>query len=103
MTRHDPIPPLFAPHNGTATSKAAAESVAPHVHEQAERVLNIIRANPGVTRDGVSARGIRLSSVCARVHWLIHAGYVQERGTAMTGAGRSAACLYAVEQKEQVA
>lgn len=106
MTYTDPIPPLFrtAPHNGTPTSKAAAKSIEPFLTQQAARVLRSIQSHPGCTREAVAlSTGMLLSAVCGRVHQLVKDGHVVERGTAKTSTGRSAACLYAVQQQEKVA
>lgn len=76
--------PIFKspPHNGTATSKAAADRIAPKAGTMRARVLEAIRLAPnGLTRAEVVARvGIKENSVNGRCSELLGAGLVREDG-----------------------
>lgn len=54
--------------NGTAGSRAAAESIRPHRVPQRERILEFIRSRPaGATRSEIASwLGVALASVCPR-------------------------------------
>jgi hypothetical protein len=79
--------PTTAPHNGTATSLAAAIGAEPGKGTQARRVYELIEGcgSYGATRHEIAATlRIPLSSVCARVgekpDGLLHVGLVVEQG-----------------------
>ena len=70
------------PANGTATSQAAADRVAPRTGQQAATIIaTITEATDGLTRHEIAERcGLPLSSVCGRVRSLVLSGHLLERG-----------------------
>lgn len=90
--------PIFAPHNGTETSRRAAREALPHVHSQAWAVLRaLVEAPNGLTRSElIRATGIVENAVNPRVWTLRKKGLVEERGERD---GR--AVLYATESAKQ--
>lgn len=81
------------PHNGTATSLAAAESMECHAAKQRREVLNYLKdCADGATREEIE-RGLGMSgnSVRPRVSELIRRGLAFEAGdTRLTVSGRKA-------------
>jgi len=66
-------------HNGTETSKEAAEAALPRVASQKERVLDFIRRNPHSSRQNIAdGTKITLQAVCGRVATLIAEGEIVE-------------------------
>jgi hypothetical protein len=77
----------LAPHNGTPTSKAAAEMV--NVGHQEAMVLRTLDAHGGLTQDEISAHtGLLRSAVAGRANRL---GFIKKDGTRLTRYGRPAA------------
>lgn len=116
---HEPDAPLFAafdppkfagireamatpPHNGTATSREAAEAIKPCRNAQTRTVLDWLRLRvAGGTREEIAAGTcVALASVCARVAELLASGDVEERGTRPTRSGRNAAVVYARSERK---
>lgn len=95
------------PHNGTTTSRAAAESVAKsgRAAEDRRRILRLLsmdQAKPfwdaGYTREELEIElDIESGSVCPRVNELVKAGFVEERGTRKTTKGKSAKIVHITE------
>ena len=86
------------PHNGSATSRAAAASLTPaHVSEQERKVLAFVASCPnGATREQIAdGAGLRLASSCARCNRLVRVGLLVEKGTRRTSSGRMASILFA--------
>ena len=86
-TLFDVSPPAQGPHvpyqRCSATSKAAAERIAPHAGAQEQQVLDAIRSarDHGLTRQEIAdALVMRLQSVCGRVDSLIKKVRVYENG-----------------------
>ena len=94
--RRDDVPPLFAPmppHNGTATSVAAAEAIRPTVASLRADVLAFIASRPeGATDQEISiGTGIVENTVRPRRGELIDAGHIVNSGfTRPTTSGRRA-------------
>ena len=84
------------PHNGSSTSRAAAESILPHISIQEAVVMRYIAGRlDGATREECSlGTGLRLASVCARANRLIAGGLLAERGERRGSSGRMAAVLW---------
>lgn len=84
---------LFAaPHNGSETSRAAAEAVVESGQgvRQTRAVLYALRLQRknGLTRKELAhATGIVESTVCARVGWLLESGLAMESGTRVPAGG----------------
>lgn len=117
-----------APSNGTQTSKAAAEYIAPRVKGQKLDILKALndrryrvavgeitafhapgrRVAPGMTRQEIEDEtGHRLSSICARLSeantGLIPMGLVEERGTRKSpGSGCQQAICHITERGRAV-
>lgn len=98
-----PCAPSPVPHNGTATSKAAAK----HLEQtgaagtQIARILAVVKASGarGLTREEIHiATGISVASVCGRVNTLLGKGLLRETGTDReSSAGRWQAVVVAKE------
>lgn len=89
-----------APHNGTATSKAAAKAIEPHRDSQAGRVLAFVRASGqhGATREEIAdGLQMRLASVCARVSELVADSKIIGRGKRPASSGHEVEVLVAKE------
>lgn len=73
---------LFRPlDNGTATSKAAAEHVAPHCRGMRRRVLEALAERGGLTREEIVAvTGIKENSTNGRSREVLDAGWAVEDG-----------------------
>lgn len=73
---------LFMPRdNGTPTSKAAAEYVAPHCRGMRRRVLEVLVAYGPMTREEIAeASGMKKDSVNGRSFECVRAGWVREDG-----------------------
>ena len=72
----------FSPHNGTATSIAAATSQA-HCKKQRDRdrIVAFVKAQGGATRDElVNLLGMGVGTVCPRVFELLKSGELIEPG-----------------------
>lgn len=83
------------PHNGTATSLAAAESMEGHAAKQRREVLNYLRdCADGATREEIE-RGLGMSgnSVRPRVWELRRMGLVKQVGQRPASSGRLAYVL----------
>ena len=77
QTDFDPLSPPAAP--GSATSAAAARSVADRVESDAVRILDWLRRAGGATNEQVSeATGIFYPTCCARMNGLWKAGKVRK-------------------------
>lgn len=91
-----------APHNGTPTSKEAAESLTPETLRGLRlRVYDLIAARTakgiGTTSDDAEiAMGMRHQTISARVHELARGGLIEGRGRRTTRSGRSAVSYWAV-------
>lgn len=84
------------PHNQSATSIAAAESVVPKANAGLWVVLRYVAAHvDGATRDAIEVgTGMRIPVVCARVDDLLKLGMLEEPGTiGLTRSGRKAKLL----------
>jgi hypothetical protein len=89
----EPPPPLFAPHNGTPTSKAAAVAIQPSAATLRAKVLEAIRAAPaGLTdEEGQAATGLRVQTYTPRRGELVKQGLIEDSGsTRATSSGRKA-------------
>lgn len=91
-----------APHNGTRTSKAAAEFVAQSglAASQEGRIYHAVLAAGarGMIREEIHlATGISVASVCGRTNTLLKKGMLLERGERESTQGRAQAVLVAVE------
>lgn len=88
---------LTAPHNGSATSRAAAEQIEPHAGTQRAAILAYIREHDGATRQEIClALNMPNNSVCPRVLELIKLNLIRETTTTrQTTSGRSAFVLRA--------
>jgi hypothetical protein len=112
--KHTPPPnlgPLFAatvkesltvaPHNGTATSKAAAKAIEPHINSQQQAMLHWYRTygSNGVTdQEMVDSSGFSGDSVRPRRGELVSMGLVVDSGrTRATKTGRQATVFVAKE------
>lgn len=85
------------PHNGTATSRAAAASMDAGTLAQQERyiVARVRVSRGGLTRQEIAdCEEMRLSSVCARVNELIRRGVLMERGERRGESGRMQAVVW---------
>lgn len=91
-----------APHNGTPTSKEAAESLSVDtLNGLRRRVYDLIAARTakgiGTTSDDAEvAMGMRHQTISARVHELAKAGIIVGVGRRQTRSGRSAVAYWAV-------
>lgn len=90
-------PPAKYPHapgwSEPTTSKAAAESIKPHLTYQQGRVLDVLRENPaGLIYVEIAEKAqLRESSVCGRVHELVEAKLIEvAKHTRPTDSGRQA-------------
>lgn len=94
---------LTAPHNRSATSKAAAAAIAPRAPSIRERVYGFIRASrDGCTIDEIAA-GLEIltATCCGRVAELKEAKLIKDSGrTRKTRSGREAVVLVACERGE---
>jgi hypothetical protein len=99
----DPPATTRCPHNGAATSRTAAQSVAPRAVGQAARILSALAeaGDAGLTRHELAERlGLPLSSVCGRVNQLVRSGQAIEHGdTRMSPYGHRAAVLHVAETR----
>ncbi len=90
-----------APHNGTATSKAAAKAIEPHINEQHRLLLGYYRfyGRDGVTDQEMSeATKLDGSTVRPRRIELVDKGFVIDSGrTRATKTGRQATVYVAKE------
>lgn len=95
------------PHNGSDTSRAAAESMVPHAPHLRDQVYAFIRAQgvKGATIDEVSVgMGLKTATVCPRFHELKGGNaaktypvrIVKNGMKRETSSGRSAFCWIAV-------
>lgn len=83
-----------APHNGTPTSRAAAESIEPHLGRLQSLVLAYIARHPDGVTDEEIARDLDLNPSCARPRRieLLRKGLIRDTGrTRPTSSGRAAA------------
>ena len=97
-------PLVFPPHNGTETSREAAEAAKPNIHAGEARVLRALMVHPhGLTRDQLaSVTGMPTATVCARCNALIKLGEIEGKIDPDTGkkmkrstkAGRGAEVLF---------
>jgi hypothetical protein len=96
-----PAGSLFAPHNGTATSKAAAKAIEPHINEQHKAMLFWYRTygSPGLTdAEMIEATGFSGDSVRPRRGELVAMNLVADSGrTRATKTGRQATVYVAKE------
>jgi len=88
-------PSLFdCPHNGTPTSRAAAESVKHSAASMRSQILQLLRtrADLGLTCDDVEVyRGYRHQTASARIRELSLSGHIRNSGkTRKTRSGREA-------------
>lgn len=74
------------------TSRAASESIAPHVPKLEQRVLDYIRRSYGCTDEhGALGTGLRENTYRPRRIWLTDHGYVRDSGRKVKGtSGRQA-------------
>lgn len=102
------------PHNGTDTSRAAAEAIAPHAPNLRDQVFDYIRAQgvKGATIDEVSiGMGLKTATVCPRFYELKGGAYgngetartfpvriVPNGMKRETSSGHSAVCWIAVDR-----
>ena len=89
----EPPPPLFAPHNGTPTSKAAAKAIEPSAATLRAKVLDAIRAAPGGLTDeeGQAVTGLKVQTYTPRRGELVKQGLIEDSGgTRATSSGRKA-------------
>lgn len=97
------IPPLFLPHNGTDTSKEAADGARKFASDQSRRVLAYVtgKGADGATRDEISERtGIGIPAVCARVNELVAADILSATSIRRpTRSGKAAEVVVAKEFK----
>lgn len=90
------------PHNGTPTSIAAAESIAPFTGAQASKVAEFIRSRgkQGATRQEIAdGLQMRLQSVCGRVNELLRSTSFIEQGTRPNPNGKQAAVVISAAQQ----
>lgn len=91
------------PHNGTPTSRAAAESLTPHVGRLEAVVLDAIRdaGHHGRTCDEVEQLAeLSHQTTSARVRGLLDAGLIECSGlTRPTRSGRQARVYVAIEER----
>ncbi len=92
------------PHNGTPTSREAAQAIDPVAKTIAQRILRFVeeRGWKGATRDEiVVALAVPIPTVCARCNELLRANRLQEvtGRDRLTTAGRRAAVLVAVRHE----
>lgn len=69
--------------HGSATSRAAAEAVAPRAQSQKRRILEAyaLAGEYGATREEISHwQGIRQATVCPRVNELVRKGFLEPTG-----------------------
>lgn len=89
--------PVSLPHNGTPTSRAAAESCEPQAGTDRRRVLDYVagRGSEGATRDEIAAAlQLKIQTVCGRVNDLVRQGNLRaSEQTRPTESGRAAAVL----------
>ena len=94
--------PLPAHQRKSETSRAAAESMRPHVSRLNLQVYEWLRARGayGATREEISvALDMLIQSVCGRVNELVRKGYVtQSNEKRETSTGRQAFVMVAVER-----
>lgn len=86
-----------APHNGTPTSRAAAESQTPCKKQRdRDRIVAYVKANDGATRDElVDKLNMGVGTVCPRVFELVKSGELFEPGEKReTRTGSKAFVLY---------
>jgi len=83
---------IGAPHNGTPTSIAAAQSIKPHIGPMQRRILDYLDYEGPLTQEEISVgTGLRLQSVNGRINELARIGLVKDIGwTAPTSSGRRA-------------
>jgi hypothetical protein len=83
---------MNAPHNGTGTSAAAAESMSQHTSRLCEEVLAFIRQAGNATYDEVvNALGMRPQTAAPRIREFVLRGRLYDTGSRRpTSSGRSA-------------
>ncbi len=88
------------PHNGTVTSKAAAQSMRDELPQLQRLALRMLGDHPGgLTREELAARSgdygrmFTLQTACSIAHSLAKAGLVRGVGTRETMSGRQADVL----------
>jgi hypothetical protein len=88
-----------APHNGTPTSRAAAESIGSDRIRQAHRdLVALLRSAGGLTREQIAGRlGWSGDYTRPRVREALDLGLIREQGERPTATGRKAALLWARE------
>lgn len=93
-----------APHNGTPTSKEAAESLTPETLKGLRaKVYNLIAARSfignGTTSDDIERiLDMRHQTASARVNELANGGLIEGRGRRTTRSGRSAVAYWVVKR-----
>ena len=94
------LQPPKPPHNGTPTSKAAADSVADVAGSLRGVVLEAVRRAPqGLTCDEAEvALSMRHQTCSARFRELVQAGLIRQTGTRATRSGRQAAVYFSTER-----
>lgn len=93
-------PPKPPPHNGTPTSKTAADSVADVAWSVRGMVLEAIRnASRGLTCDEAEViLSMRHQTCSARFRELAQAGRIRQQGTRATRSGRQASVYFVTER-----
>ena len=101
ITSENHNPCAWVPHNGTPTSEAAADAIAPVAASIRDTILELIRSRgpDGATADEIeAASGYRAPTVTPRVLELRRRGQVLKTDrTRATSSGRQAAVYVAME------
>ncbi len=87
------------PHNGTATSRAAADSMVPHVGKQEQTVIDCLKEHGPLHREAIAfLTGCKESSLCARLSALEARSLVRKSDSvAKTTSGRMAFIYEAIQ------
>jgi len=82
----------YVPHNGTDTSRAAADSMKPHVSDLEREVLQFVKLCGGATCDEIEyGKGMAHQTASARIKGLADKGLVRDSGARRkTRSGRQA-------------
>jgi DNA-binding Lrp family transcriptional regulator len=89
MTQPDLL--SWVPHNGTDTSRDAAESMRPHVSEIEQRVLAFVKLRARTCEELEEATGLSHQTASARLKGLADKGLIKDSGARRpTRSGRAA-------------
>ncbi len=100
----NPTRPGFkqAPSNGTLTSDKASESIKYKTQSMREQILITLRYCRATREELAQQLGMKLQTVCGRVHELKKADYIREtQGHKAGSSGRSATVLEITEKGER--